>query len=315
MRILIVGSGCAGGLIGARLIEKKCDVTFLVRLQRKSQLLTTGLVLHSHYGKFRRPVAAITPNELRGIYDLIIIACRAMDYDSVLEMLVFSIGPETMVVPVLEGANHLRRDLVPNGGRLIGGVLEARIVLDADGVLHQRMPGAELHIGAMDPFDDLAARQIAALLDGRGIKSISSVRIEAAIWERYCFTAAAVATNVRTGLSLRDAVRPTHHVTSFDVLLREGILIGEAIGLQPRHEYVMRYRHGFRMETRPVQPPALVNGAGRGSDEAVFLLFEMVAIAERAGVPVPKLRAARDDLLRPREITLAADDVTTDAAE
>lgn len=315
MRILIAGSGATGGLIGARLIEKKCDVTFLVRPERKAQLLTTGLVLHSPYGRFRRPVSAVTPDELSGVYDLIIIACRAMDYTAVLDMLVFSIGPETVVVPVLEGADQLQHDLVPNGGRRIGGVIEARIVLDADGILHQRTPEAELHIGAVHPLDDEHARYIASLLEGRGIKSMPSDRIESAIWERYCFTAAAVAVNVRIGVSLRDAVPSTHHQTSLDRMMSEGILVGQAIGLKPRPEYVMRYRRAFRMETRPVQPPALVSGAGRGSDEAVFLLFEMVAIAERAGVAVPRLRAARDRLVCPRQTPALEVDVNSDAAE
>jgi hypothetical protein len=69
------------------------------------------------------------------------------------------------------------------------------------------------------------------------------------------------------------------------------------------------------METRPVQPPALVTGAGRGSDEAVFLLLEMVAIAERAGIPVPRLRAARDTLVCPREITVPTVEVDAHAVE
>ena len=94
MNILIVGSGAAGGLIGARLIEQKCDVTFLVRPERKAQLMTTGLVLYSHFGKFRRPVSAITLDELKGFYDLIIVAVRATDYESVLQSITPSIGSQ-----------------------------------------------------------------------------------------------------------------------------------------------------------------------------------------------------------------------------
>ena len=148
MKMLIVGSGAAGGLIGARLIENKCEVTFLVRPARKAQLLTTGLALYSHFGKFRRPVYAITLDELRGVYDLIVIACRAQDYEATLATVAPSIGVETTVLPVIEGASHLQPDLVPNGGRHIGGMLEARIALDADGVLHQRLPVPEV---AEDP--------------------------------------------------------------------------------------------------------------------------------------------------------------------
>ena len=97
-------------------------------------------------------------------------------------------------------------------------------------------------------------------------------------------------------------------------LLAEGVAIGRAIGLEPKAEYVSRYRRAFRLETRPVQPPALVSEPGHGSDEAVYLLLEMVAIAERARVPVPRLRAARDTLIRPREITVPVTDITDETA-
>ena len=97
-------------------------------------------MLTSHFGKFRRPTFVITPDELTGVYDLIVIACRAPDYEEVLRMIAPSIGSETIVLPLIEGAAHLQGDLVPNGGRLIGGVLEARLVLDADGIPHQRLP-------------------------------------------------------------------------------------------------------------------------------------------------------------------------------
>ena len=316
MKILIVGSGVVGGMLGARLVEKKYDVTFVVRPERKAQLLTTGLVLYSHFGKFRRPVAAITPDELLGTYDLILLTCRAQEYDVAFAMIAPSIGLDTTVLPLVEGANHLQAELFPHGGHFIGGMLEARMTINADGTLHQRLPAAELHIGATKPYEAERAAHVALLLEGRGIRTILSDRIMSTIWERYCFTAAAVSTNVTSGMSLRDAVRPTHNITWFDRLLSEGVAVGQAIGLRPCPERVLQYRNSYRMETRPVQPPALVADANRGSDEAAYLLLEMVAIADQDRVPVPRLRVARDTLIRQRNIegTLTAAAYSTETA-
>ena len=130
MRFLVIGSGTIGGLIGARLVEKGCDVAFLVRPARRVQLLTTGLALSSHFGRFRRPVTVVEPGALGdGVFDVVIIACRTQDYSGVLKLLVAHIGPETTVMPVLEGADHLVSELIPNGGRLVGGRLEAKSAL------------------------------------------------------------------------------------------------------------------------------------------------------------------------------------------
>ncbi len=303
MKFLIVGSGTAGGLIGARLVEKGCDVTFLVRPARRVQLLTTGLALSSHFGRFRRPVDAVEPGALGNrAFDVVIVACRTPDFRDVMKLLVAHIGPETTVMPVIEGADHLVPELIPNGGRLVGGVLEARIALDADGRLSQRLPAAELTIGAFDDYDTDRAMMLVRLLDGRGITTIETDRIRSDIWARYCFVAAAIAVNAKTGLPLRDAHSPSQLVSFFDRCLREGHAIGSDLRLAPDIHKVLAYRRSYRMESRPVQPPDLLEVGGRGADQSAYLLMEMCAIAQRVGSHVPRLTSARDSLLRSREI-------------
>lgn len=311
MRILIVGSGAIGGLIGARLVEQGHEVEFVVGARRKVQLLTTGLVLSSHYGRFRRPVAAITADELRSPSDLVLVTCRAQDYEATVPRLAPAIGPDTLVLPLLDGASQLRADLIPNGGHLVNGVLQARVSLDADGVLHQRKPAAEVRLGAMRGGD---AERLVALFACRGLQVSVIENGQGAVWARFCFAAAAVAINALTAMSIRDAVRPTHLITSFDRMMQEAADVGTAVGVSVRMSDMTDYRRAYRLETRPVQPPPLLNEGGRGADEAVFLLLSMVDIAERARVPVPRLRAARDALVRPRDVTLTATDVSDEEA-
>ena len=309
MRFLVIGSGTIGGLIGARLVEKGCDVAFLVRPARRVQLLTTGLALSSHFGRFRRPVTVVEPGALGdGVFDVVIIACRTQDYSGVLKLLVAHIGPETTVMPVLEGADHLVSELIPNGGRLVGGRLEARMSLDADGRLSQRLPAAEFTIGAFDQYDTDRAEMLSRLLEGRGITTIATDRIRSTIWERYCFVAAAIAVNAKTGLPLRDAHTLSHHESYLDRCLLEGYEIGRALGFAPDFHRVRGYRSAYRMESRPVQPPELVQAPGRGAEQSVYLLMEMCAIAQRVGVQVPQLLSARNALLRPSELARRATD-------
>jgi 2-dehydropantoate 2-reductase len=311
MKVLIAGSGTTGGLLGARLIERGIDTTFCVRPRRKAQLLTTGLRLYSPYGRFRRHVSAITPDEITTQFDVVVIAPRAHSYGDAVKAVQMAFGPSSIIVPIVEGADHLQSELI-HGGHLIGGRLEARISIDADGFLGQRGPVAELSLGACDPLDSERAEWLAHFLGGRGLKAMVVPRIGDAIWERYCFSAACVAVNASTGTSVRDAIRSTNHITSFDRLMAEASNVGRKIGLQPRPGELARYRSAYRMESRPVQPPALITDGGARADEAVYLLVEMVEIATRAGMPVPRLRAARDKLLRPSlatATTVDGDDV------
>jgi 2-dehydropantoate 2-reductase len=307
MRFLVIGSGTTGGLIGARLVERGCDVSFLVRPARRAQLLTTGLALSSHFGRFRRPVIVVEPGALGDrVFDVVIIACRTQDYSGVLKLLVAHIGPETTVV--LEGADHLVPELIPNGGRRVDGRPEARMSIDADGRLSQRLPAAELTIGALDEYETDRTETLTRLLDGRGVTTIATDRIRSVIWERYCLVAAAIAVNAKTGLPLRDAHKLSHHGSYLDRCLLEGYEIGRTLGSAPDFHRVRSYRSAYRMESRPVQPPELVRAPGRGAEQSVYLLQEMSAIARRVGVHVPQLMFARDALLRPTEVALDATD-------
>ncbi len=55
MRLLIVGAGGVGGYFGARLLEAKRDVTFLLRPRRAAELARTGLIVRSGYGDIELP--------------------------------------------------------------------------------------------------------------------------------------------------------------------------------------------------------------------------------------------------------------------
>ena len=88
--------------------------------ERKRQLLTTGLMLASPFGRFRRPVAAISSDEPVGIHDVVIVAVRAQNYETALKLAATAIGPETAVAPVIEGADH--NDALMFGPRVAAAV-------------------------------------------------------------------------------------------------------------------------------------------------------------------------------------------------
>ena len=271
MKILIIGSGAVGGFIGARLIEKKCDVTFLVRAERKLRLVTRGLQLRSQFGAFRRPVHAITADEIRGAYDLVVPTVRGHQYEEALLLASTAVGPDTVLVPVIEGARHLESIPGAEGPRIIGAVMEARTTLDADWILSQRSPTAELHIGAMRLADKQLAAELAKLFAGRGIKVIESNRVRAKCWERFTFMAAGIATSyLQQQRPLRDALRFAHGPAHVQDMLKEGFRIGSAAGFAPDMIQVGKYERAFTLVGRPVAAPAMIGDDGAAGDEALY---------------------------------------------
>jgi 2-dehydropantoate 2-reductase len=306
MKILMVGSGTAGGLLGARLLENKADVSFLVRRERKLQLMTRGLHLRSQYGQFRKPVHAIAADEIQNTFDLVVVAVRSHEIEQAMDLAAPAIGPDTVVMPVVEGVRHLEIGALPSAPFVIGAVLEARMLMDADAVLAQRPPAAELTIGALNKSDDKIAEIMVELFSGRGIKTFLDENIRAKASERFAFVAAAIATAYLMGRPLQDALRMAYSNGVFERLLAEGFDVGVAAGYAPKQLQVKDYARAFRMVGRPVQVPARIGDPGRAGDECVFLLSEMIALARAARVRVPTFESAWRRLTRPEQIEATA---------
>src|SRR4051812_8660555 len=108
MRILVVGAGAIGGYFGGRLLNARRDVTFLVRARRAAQLSAHGLTITSPLGNVAidRP-PTILATDLRQPFDLVLLSCKAYDLDGAMESFAPAVGPETAVLPVLNGMKHL----------------------------------------------------------------------------------------------------------------------------------------------------------------------------------------------------------------
>ena len=108
MRILVVGAGAVGGYFGGRLLEAGCNVTFLVRPRRAAQLAETGLVIKSRFGGVAlRSPPTVQASEFRREFDLILLSCKAYDLAAAVDSFTSAVGPDTVILPLLNGMRHL----------------------------------------------------------------------------------------------------------------------------------------------------------------------------------------------------------------
>jgi 2-dehydropantoate 2-reductase len=128
MRILIVGAGAVGGYFGGRLAEAGRDVTFLVRPSRAKQLRQDGLRIISPHGDAVLTPKLVSAGEIDAPYDLVFLAVKAYALEAAMNDLGPAVGPETMILPVLNGMRHL--DLLMQRFRtdaVIGGVCNVAV--------------------------------------------------------------------------------------------------------------------------------------------------------------------------------------------
>lgn len=178
MRILVVGAGAIGGYFGGRLLEAGRDVTFLVRPRRAEQLGRSGLSLRSPRGDFSGTARTITAEALHGTFDLVLLSCKAYDLERAMQDFAPAVGPDTAILPLLNGMRHL--DLLARrfgthavlGGRcLISATLDdaGRVVHLADAHL---LSFGECTGGASPRIDAITAALAGATMEVRPSSAI-----------------------------------------------------------------------------------------------------------------------------------------------
>lgn len=196
MRILVLGAGATGGYFGARLAQAGAEVSFLVRPARAAQLRAQGLAVDSPRGAFRAPVSALLREELRGAWDLVVLSCKAYDLDSAIDAIAPALGPESTVLPLLNGLAHYDAlDARFGAARVAAGCCHLAVQLGAAGEIRHLNAIERITFG---PRGTAAAQRralerLAALF---GATSVEARFVDNAMqdcWEKYAFIAALAA--------------------------------------------------------------------------------------------------------------------------
>ena len=108
MRILVVGAGAIGGYFGGRMLEAGRDVTFLVRPRRAGELASAGLVIKSPNGDvtLKNP-PTVQADKFTEKFDVVLLSCKAFDLDDAINSFAPAVGPQTSIIPLLNGMLHL----------------------------------------------------------------------------------------------------------------------------------------------------------------------------------------------------------------
>src|ERR1700685_1668692 len=108
MRVLVGGAVAIGGDFGGRLLQAGRDVTFRVRPRRAAELADQGLIIKSPRGDFtQRAPATLLAENIHRPFDLVLLSCKAYDLAAAMESFPAAVGPDTLVLPLLNGMRHL----------------------------------------------------------------------------------------------------------------------------------------------------------------------------------------------------------------
>ena len=190
MRLLVVGAGATGGYFGARLAQAGRDVTFLVRPARAAQLERDGLAVLSPHGDLTLAPRLLVTGEATGPFDAVILAVKAFALDAALGDFAPAVGPDTMIVPFLNGMRHIEVLIARFGQRpVLGGVCMVAAMLDPKGRILQLSDMQELVYGERDGARTERVEGLDAALAGAGFEARLSRAIMQEMWEKWAMLA------------------------------------------------------------------------------------------------------------------------------
>jgi 2-dehydropantoate 2-reductase len=191
MRILIVGAGAIGGYFGGRLLEAGRDVSFLVRPARADELQRDGLIVRSPQGNILYPSPpCVLSNRLDGPYDLILLSCKAYDLDSAMDAFAAAVGPDTAILPLLNGMAHLTRLAERfDNANVLGGQCLISVDRDASGSILHLNDRHQLSFGELDGASTPRILRVAEALADAGFEAGLSQHIVQDMWDKWCFIA------------------------------------------------------------------------------------------------------------------------------
>src|SRR3954468_12981254 len=188
MRILVVGAGAIGGYFGGRLLQAGCDVTFLVRPRRAQELATAGLVIKSPVGDvtLKNP-PTVQADALKQTFDVVLLSCKAFDLDDAIRSFAPAVGPQTSIIPLLNGMRHLDvLDAKFGKDRVLGGLCGIAVTLDEHRHVVQLTPVFQsLTFGERDGTLSNRVSAIAEIFSIGNISSQASENIMQEMWEKW----------------------------------------------------------------------------------------------------------------------------------
>ncbi len=294
MRILVVGAGAIGGYFGGRLLEAGCDVTFLVRPRRAAELASAGLVIKSPNGDvtLKNP-PTVQAGKLAETFDVVLLSCKAFDLDDAITSFAPAVGPQTSIIPLLNGMLHLDvLDIRFGPERVLGGLCAIAATLNEAREVVQLNPMQSLNFGERDGKLSERVRAIAEIMASGKLGSVASANIVQEMWEKWVFLASLAASTCLMRSAVGNILAVPGGKDFILGMLDECSAVAAAEGHAPSGPFFQRTKGLLTAEGSQMTASMFRDIKAGAAVEADHVIGDLIARGDAAKVPVPRLRIA-----------------------
>ena len=294
MRILVVGAGAIGGYFGGRMLEAGRDITFLVRPRRAGELASAGLVIKSPNGDvtLKNP-PTVQADKLTEKFDVVLLSCKAFDLDDAIKSFAPAVGPQTSIIPLLNGMLHLNvLDNRFGRERVLGGLCAIAATLNEAREVVQLNPMQSLNFGERDGKLSDRVRAIAEVMASGKTGSVASENIVQEMWEKWVFLASLAASTCLMRSPVGNILAVPGGKDFLLGMLDECSAVATAEGHTPSGPFFQRTNGLLTAEGSQMTASMFRDIRAGAAVEADHVIGDLIARGDAAKVPVPRLRIA-----------------------
>ena len=283
-----MGTGGLGGYIGGRLAQSGQDVSFIARGAQLQTIQQYGLHVKTVQDEFHVHPAQATnhPSEV-GPVDLIILIVKAYDVVEAIESMRPMIGPQTSIIPVLNGIEHIQilGDKVRKE-HVLGGRTYTTAHLVSPGVVERQGTHGELEFGELVGDATARTEALQEVLGIEGLKGTVVPDITKNMWEKFAIMCGVAMFSVIRGdaellRSTPEALEVTWQAAS------EGIAVAQAKGIALEPSLVDALK-GMVTNAPPDTKPSMLVDLEKGKRiEVEALNGSLSRLGKEVGVPTP----------------------------
>lgn len=228
-----MGAGAVGGYYGALLAQAGEAVSFIARGAQLDALRRRGLRLRTDRGEIAlaRVEASDEPARI-GAVDVVLVTVKAYDLAAAAQALRPLVGPETAVIPLLNGVDSAERLAAVVGERaVLGGLAYISGRIEAPGVVRQTGPLNRLLFGERAGGPSERGRRIEAAFRQAGLTAELVADIRKELWRKFLFMAPSAGVCAVTASPRGAVMRDPDTRALFVAALEEPLALARRLGI------------------------------------------------------------------------------------
>ena len=291
MNYLVLGAGGTGGCIAAYLAEAGFDTTLIARGEHLRAMKEQGLrVPGSRMGDLCvRNLKMMEAEEYKEKADVLFLCVKSYSVEELVPFMREATTEESLIIPILN---------VVNTGEKLGEWLPERTVLSgciyiasyisAPGVVTQLTNSFRIVYGSRDgKADREKMEQVRKDLTRAQIDAEVADQIAQAAFEKFIFLSPYAAAGAYLDVVSAEFQKEGKARDFFVALLKEVVAISEALGYDYGKDMVQAKTEHLSV-LNPTSTASMVKDVKKGGKSEIDgLVFEVVRLGRRLGVPVP----------------------------